>query len=296
MATHNSREQGGDRVGYSEVVSQENIMKHYILNMLRSYRSKFKSKYGNLVICCDDVDYWRLAKFPYYKAKRNEHRDSQGIDFDLIYKVMKEMIEDLHVWFPYKVIKVWHCEADDVIGTLVKAANGQEPIMIVSGDKDFPQLQKFGQVKQYSPTKKIFLETDDPVSFLKEHIIRGDKDDGIPNVLSDGDTLVVKEKRQPPMTDKRIELIQDVVWADIPEDDMDKNVIETKTMNITFRELQSNILRNRELIDLNMIPIDMQEAIISAYRNYDGCVERHKMFNYFIKNRLSKMMERLQEF
>ena len=53
------------------------------------------------------------------------------------------------------------CEADDVIGALVhntQEFGNFEPIMIISSDKDFIQLQKFSNVKQFSPLQKKFLQ------------------------------------------------------------------------------------------------------------------------------------------
>ena len=53
---------------------------------------------------------------------------------------------------PYKFLEVYGAEADDIIGTL--CATISEEIMIISGDKDFIQLQKFPNVKQVCPITK----------------------------------------------------------------------------------------------------------------------------------------------
>ena len=63
---------------------------------------------------------------------------------------------------PYRVIEIAHAEADDVIGTLCHdqgmVLGDSNPILIISGDKDFIQLQKFSNVKQWSPSQKKWLK------------------------------------------------------------------------------------------------------------------------------------------
>ena len=47
---------------------------------------------------------------------------------------------------PYQMLKVSGAEADDIIATLVESTQefGQhEPVLIISGDKDFIQLQRY---------------------------------------------------------------------------------------------------------------------------------------------------------
>ena len=86
-------------------------------------------------------------------------------------------------------------EADDIIGTLVPRHIMSENILIISSDGDFPQLQMYNgrssfTVKQYNPSQKKFIISENPLQELKEKIIRGDKGDGIPNVLSSSDCFV----------------------------------------------------------------------------------------------------------
>ena len=47
-----------------------------------------------------------------------------------------------------------------------------EKVMIVSGDKDFIQLQKYDNVKQYSPITKKLVDGVDKV-YIKEHVLKG---------------------------------------------------------------------------------------------------------------------------
>ena len=175
---------------------EEDLIRHIVLNTLRSNVKKFK-EYGEVIICCDNKHYWRKDYFPYYKAHRTKDREKSDWDWGMIFKVLNMLRDDLKTHFPYKVIDVDGAEADDVIGSLVQEYYHQEKILILSGDKDFVQLQKYPNVKQYDPVQKKFRTTDDPARFIKEHIIRGDAGDGVPNFLSTDNCLVVGDRQKP---------------------------------------------------------------------------------------------------
>src|SRR6056300_22926 len=91
-------------------VVDENMIRHMALNSIRMYRQKFKD-YGELVICCDDQDYWRKKVFPYYKAHRKEDREKSTLDWNSIFKALHTVREELKEYFPYRVIRVPHAEA-----------------------------------------------------------------------------------------------------------------------------------------------------------------------------------------
>ena len=91
---------------------------------------------------------------------------------------------------PYKVLDVDGAEADDVIAVLTARLSSNSSVLILSSDKDFSQLQKYPNVTQYSPILKRFIKIDDPKTFIREHVLRGDRGDGIPNFLSPDDTFV----------------------------------------------------------------------------------------------------------
>ena len=45
------------------------LLRHMILNTIRSYKNKFSDEFGDeIVIACDNKRYWRRDIFPYYKA------------------------------------------------------------------------------------------------------------------------------------------------------------------------------------------------------------------------------------
>ena len=152
----------------------EDMVRHLILNTYRMYRSKFSDKYGELVICHDGGRYWRKDMFPQYKASRSKSQKNSDVDWDRVHEVMDIIYNEVLSNFPYKNIKIRTVEADDIIAVLCEKYHQQENIVIISNDKDFQQLQKYPNVKQFSPIKKTFLDCNDPEGFLTYHILKGD--------------------------------------------------------------------------------------------------------------------------
>ena len=256
----------------------EGMLRHMILNTLRANRKKFHDEFGELVICCDDKNYWRRQAYPYYKANRKKTRDKSEMDWNAIFTALNAIRDELKEFFPYKVIQVDTCEADDIIGVITHeegtVLNAGEPILILSGDKDYIQLHKYANVKQYDPTRKRWISNANPEKYLAEHIIKGDAGDGIPNVLS-VDNAFVMGIRQRPITQKRL-----AEWADI--NNMDD-------------EVKRNYMRNKALIDLAEVPQSMKEEILSIWHEENG-KDRSQLLNYFIKNKLRNLMECITEF
>ena len=254
------------------------MLRHMILNTLRANRKKFTAEFGELVICCDDTNYWRRQMYPYYKANRKKTRDKSEMDWNAIFQALNSIRDELKEFFPYKVIQVETCEADDIIGVITHEEgtelNMGEPILILSGDKDYIQLHKYANVKQYDPVRKRWISNANPEKYLAEHIIKGDAGDGIPNVLS-VDNAFVMGIRQRPITQKRL-----AEWADI------------NNMN---DEVKRNYMRNKALIDLSEVPNGMKEEILSIWSEENG-KDRSQLLNYFIKNKLRNLMECITEF
>ena len=196
----------------------ENIIRHMILNSIRMYRTKFNKEYGEVVICSDAGGNWRKQVFPQYKASRKKTRDKSSVDWDEVFRITSMVREEIRENFPYKVMYVENAEADDIIATLCKHFCNDDKIMIVSGDKDFIQLQKYSNVQQYSPILKKYVNGHDPDTYIKEHILKGDTSDGVPNVLSSDNTFV-DGLRQRPLGKKKIEN-----WLDINIDDLQDEV------------------------------------------------------------------------
>jgi hypothetical protein len=257
----------------------ENILRHTVLNTYRMYRSMFKDEYGELVICHDSSNCWRKDLFEYYKQNRKTKQDESNVDWKSIYDTLHKIRSEIEDNFPYKNIKVERAEADDIIAILCKEYSSTEKILILSNDKDFKQLQKFENVKQYSSIKKDYLECDDPSLFLVDHIIRGDASDGIPNILSDDDTFVCKSKRQKRLTKSVV-----------------SDILETYQMTGSPPEYcLDGWNRNKKLIDLDSIPVTIQEEIVRQYQtNSHG--DRSKILNYMIEFRLKNLIGSLEDF
>ena len=47
------------------------------------------------------------------------------------------------------------------------------------------------------------MRSADPIVFLREQIIKGDRSDGVPNILSDDD-IFLRDERQKPINKKKI--------------------------------------------------------------------------------------------
>ena len=134
-------------------VNDEDMLRHMILNSLRMYRTMYKKDFGELVLACDGKNNWRRNYYPQYKANRKKGREESDFDWAEAFRIVNKVREELRENFPYKVIHVDECEADDIIGTLCENSQefGQyEDIMIVSADKDFLQLQRYKNVRQLS--------------------------------------------------------------------------------------------------------------------------------------------------
>ena len=267
---------------HSEDVNEE-LLRHMVLNSIRQIRNQFVKEYGEMVIACDDRNYWRKKVFPYYKANRKKMRSKVNVNWNDFYESFGKIREELKEIFPYPTIKIDSAEADDIIAVLCHEHGrelGGDPILIISADKDFLQLQKYSNVKQYDPIRKRWLSTSDPKSFLIEHILKGDTGDGIPNFLSADDTFVAGGRQK----QLRSKVIHEVLSSDWPED----------WSGITSETLR-NYNRNRMLIDLSCVPNEIQEEVKRVYEEQQG-KSRGKLFNYFIKNKLKNLMENLSEF
>ena len=254
---------------------EEDLIRHTVLNTLRHYRSRFKKKYGELIICCDNRKYWRKQLFKYYKAHRKKAREDSDIDWNLLFECLNKIKKEIKDTVPYITMEVESTEADDIIAILSEHITDNN--VIVSSDKDFGQLTKFAWVHQYSPARKDFIVIDNPLEFKREHIMRGDRGDGIPNFLS-SDSCLVDGVRQTPINYRKIDN-----WKKLnPEIFCDRKMLK-------------GYKRNQLLVDFDYIPEDIKQLILDEYNNYSSN-GRGKIFNYFVDNRLKLLMEQIGEF
>ncbi len=267
-----------EQIGFSKTEVEEGLVRHMILNTIRTYVKKFKKTHGsNIIIACDNRNYWRKEIFPNYKASRKKVRETSGHDWNVIFECLNKIRDELKEHSPYKVIEIETCEADDIIATIATKYSSSEKVMILSSDKDFAQLQKFKNVEQYSPILKKYIKEELPKLQLKQLIIRGDKGDGIPNIMSPDDVFVTGG-RQKPITSKKI-----INW------------LNQEPKDFCNDEMYRNYIRNETLIDLSKIPENLKEEILHSYDTIKGKTKQVFM-NYMINKRLKNLLEVIDEF
>ena len=250
----------------------ESKLRPMIINSIRNYQKKYASDYGEIVLCTDAANPWRREFFPNYKANRKKLREEDDKDWGVIFNTLQVIKDELRDNFPYRYMYVERCEADDIIAVLSKHI--QEDILIISGDKDFQQLQSLDNVIQWSPNLNKEVVCQDPSLFLKEHILTGDKSDGIPNILSSDDCMVEGIRQTPlrkPIKDKYLRI-------SIENDD----------------KYYRNYLRNQTLIDFDFIPKDIEDSIISEFANTRPV--KGKVFDYLRTHRLNELLDNVGDF
>jgi len=254
----------------------EGMVRHMILNSIRNYRMMFKNEYSMLdrdtILAWDSKHYWRRDYFPQYKAGRKKTRESSNLDWNNIFEVTNKIRDEIKENLPYKSVEVYGAEADDIIAVVSKT---NDSVMIVSSDKDFIQLHS-DTVKQWSPVTKKELNGHDPNTYIKEHVLRGDSGDGVPNVLSPDHTFT-DGLRQKPLGKKRMEKMiheGENGWSD---------------------EVKRNYQRNFKLINLRNIPKQIEVDILDAIKNSPHG-DRSKLLNYFIQNKLKSLTEEIGDF
>tara|TARA_R110002074_G_scaffold319641_3_gene489977 strand:- start:785 stop:1690 length:906 start_codon:yes stop_codon:yes gene_type:complete len=275
----------------SEELTVKDI-RHSVLKGVLYYYNRFKGEYGEpMVLCYDSGNYWRTDQFPHYKASRKKKTKNDNINWNKIYQLFSVVREEISENFPFLSLQVESTEADDIIAVIAQerhresavlstgGGHNDDKILIVSSDKDFQQLQSMKNVHQYSPSRKDLIKCEDPIAFLIEHIIRGDVSDGVPNILSDDDSLVNEDKKQTIMSSKRYDSILEE--------------IKSRRISKEDSEFRRNWFRNKNLIDLGCVPKDKVKMINDAYCKE---VARHAMnknnqMDYLISNRLGDLTE-----
>jgi len=259
----------------------ENLIRHMILNSVRMYRQKFRD-YGDMVIVADAGGNWRKDVYPEYKGKRKSNREESKIDWNMAFKNINMVLDEIKANMPWKVIHQWGCEADDAIAEITKWTQefgNYEKVMIVSADHDFKQLQKFDNVEQFSPVTKKFIKADNPRLYQMEHILKGCSGDGVPNVLSDDDTFLVEGKRQNVLSKKKKESLLEDPHA---------------LGEVVYR----NYLRNKKMIILteeSECPDSVKQEIINKFEQQE-VPARSKVLPYLISKRARLLVEVVEEF
>ena len=250
----------------------EDMLRHMIINSVRNYQKKYARDYGEIVLCTDAANPWRRDYYPLYKAGRKKTREASDLDWTMLFNTLQKVKEEIRDNFPYRYMYVENCEADDIIAVLTKQS--KEPVLIISGDKDFQQLHKYDDVTQWSPNLNRMVECNDPDLFLKEHILKGDKSDGIPNILSNDDCFELGIRQTP----LRKPILEKYLRITIEKDD----------------KYYRNYLRNQTLIDLDFIPQDIEDRILEEFDKTK--VVKGKVFDYLVSHRLNELLNHVEDF
>ena len=253
----------------------EDFLRYLILNSLRNYQKRYSPTYGKIVLCTDAGNPWRRDFFPLYKAGRKKARDNDDNDWKLIFDTLQIVKDEIRENFPYHYMYVPNCEADDIIAVLTQRFHKEEDILIVSGDKDFQQLLKYDNVQQYSPNRNDFITPEGGAEhFLKEHILKGDKGDGIPNILSNDDCLDLGIRQTP----LRKNILENYMRISIENDDK------------YFR----NYIRNRTLIDFDLIPNEIIDSINTEFDNTEPV--QGKVYDFLREKRITQLLDNIGDF
>ena len=263
----------------------EDIIRHCILSSLKMYKKRFGKEYGDVIVCCDSYNYWRKDYHPFYKSKRAGSREEDDMPWDVLFTIMSKVRDEIAEHSPYKVMRIDRCEADDVIGVLCEHTNefgNHEPVMIVSSDKDFKQLQKFDNVKQFSPMQKKFVtfaKGETVKEFTTMHIVKGDTGDGVPNIFSPDDIFHQDGVRQKPVTKKILEEFY-TYGRDACKTDQERERWD----------------RNETCISLSHIPEEYKKAISDEYLNNKANGDKMSLYNYLMENRCNLLLEEIEDF
>jgi 5'-3' exonuclease len=274
----------------------ENIVRHCVISMLLSYKKKYGPKYGEMIVCCDSTNYWRKDIFKHYKAGRKKSRDESDLPWDTIFKIINQVREDIKQHFPWRVVHVDRCEADDIIAVLSKNSgeitskkfglyNDDEPVLIISSDHDYKQLHVMDNVKQWCPRNERLITVTSKKEIqrlIMEHIVKGDAGDGIPNIRMPSSYFVKGKKVVP--RQKQIKS----TWL---EEFYDKGIDACQTKLQRHR-----YLLNERLVSFEFIPELYSTAIMKYYNENPPKGDKTRTFEYLVKHRCRILQENITDF
>lgn len=265
----------------------EDMIRHIVLNTLRSNVLKNKVKFPKIIICLDNSEngYWRKKVASHYKYKRSKARDDSDYDFEFIFSVMAKVKQEMIDNFPYTIMDLEGVEADDHIGVLTPYYVDQGvPVLITSSDGDFTQLHTSPLVRQWSPMQKKWVKPKhgSAANDLRFKNLKGDKKDGIASIRATSDHYTYDDgRRAPSVTAKMLEL-----WMNTPEEEM---------FEVLGEDLFLRYKENQKLIDLKFIPNDIQCNILTRCKEYRPA-PKSKLFTYFAANKLEKLITNMSDF
>lgn len=258
------------------------LIRHVVLNTIRSNVLRNKREYPHIVLATDKGPYWRKLIADYYKGHRANLREESAFDFKAIFEAMNIIREELIQHFPYKTMQIPGVEADDIAGVLVhRLGHLYSRILLISSDGDWAQLQKFRNVKQFSPMQKKWVLPKHGSAHLHliEKVIKGDPKDCISSIKSVSDHLLsMKGTRQKSIYQKELD-----IWMHEPVD-------KWATDQFTIDRYNENL----KLLDLSLIPDNIGDQIIEAFNK--PVANGATIFNYLAKHRMKELLGKADEF
>lgn len=236
--------------------------------MLRSLKKIFKEhEASKVIICLEGHGNWRKQYYPEYKANRVGAREASKIDFDAFFKAQDEFVGNLAALLSnVQFLRVPHAEADDLIGVITKKYPNWK-ITLISSDRDFYQLYKYSNYRQYDAIKGKYIEVLDPINYLLEKIILGDAGDNVPKL---------KAGVGPKTAEKII------------------NSEEGLEEWLKLENLEAEFERNTTLISFDFIPEEVQNDITKAVDAWKGTkFKPSEMMNFLVKNSCGGMMSEI---
>lgn len=242
----------------------------YRYAMLMSIRKLARDFKPNRIIFCKEAHdrNWRYDVYKDYKSNRASARASSVVDFDSFFVANNNFLENLEKTMKNtQFLMIPQLEADDLIALTVMNKPDWD-ITLVSTDKDFYQLHKYKNFKQWDPIKNEYITVLNPDAALTEKIVRGDKGDNIPP-LKKG----IGEKKFAKIYS---EGLQD--W-------------------ITKNSLQEQFDRNTKLISFKSIPQEFHQKILNSLDSFkQEDFDARGFFNYMLDSGLGAFIDKTTDF
>jgi 5'-3' exonuclease len=245
------------------------------------------------VVLCIDGNSWRKQLYPEYKAHRKTKRDKEKSEFDWkeFFKVTDELLSIIEKTTKIKVLRSPNAEGDDSIFVLSKYLSDRNiQSVIVSSDKDIKQVLRHDNVEMYDPILREYITGYDTKSLLT-HVLQGDSGDNIPSIKdsTEFDPEFIKHLK---VSGIHLTKVEDVTKLEVFRNILDeydgKNVykparfgpvgaqkiVDAGNVRNILREnplYAKHFKRNRKLIDMRKVPIEIKEDIIRVFEEYPVC-------------------------
>lgn len=213
------------------------------------YKSLLRSKdIKEIILAVDWPLSWRKLYCKRYKESRKEIREKSGVNWREFFYQMDELLEDIQEHLPFKVIRVQHAEADDIIAVICMERRGK--YTIISTDEDFLQISS-PNIKVYNPLAAKYVTCQSTRAFIIEKCLTGQKKDDIFNIKTPLDWPA--DKRKPSFGKTQLNKVLKMGYQKWLEEE---GLLERYKINKT-------------LMDFTMIPKTIKTRILNIYDSYE---------------------------